>query len=257
MIKGQAVKVSNKLLDEYAGYYGKEGLSSKRALAAAQTVEHIRSLFPAQVDSLLDVGAGEGAVLNELDRTGFAQELHAVEISASGLAAIEKRAIPRLRSMRQFDGYRIDAADNAYDFGTAIHVLEHVEHERAFLTEITRVCRTVYIEVPLEMTLRVEKSIRASGPYGHINFYNPATFRNLIETSGLEILGFRVFANSLAYERHVSGRLTGTAKHAIRHGLLSILPGHAPHLMTYLAGAICRHKDAASQPSALNHDERK
>ena len=35
--------------------------------------------------------------------------------------------------------YRIDAADNAYDFGTAIHVLEHVEHERAFLTEITRV----------------------------------------------------------------------------------------------------------------------
>ncbi len=130
-------------------------------------------------------------------------------------------------------------------------MLEHVEHERAFLAEITRVCHTDYVEVPLEMTLRTEKSIRASSPYGHNNFYNPATFCNLIESSGLEILSFRVLANALAYERHFSGLLAGTVKYAIRHGLLSFLPSQAPHLMTYLAGAVCRRKDAASQPSAL------
>jgi hypothetical protein len=246
------VKVSDKLLGEYAGYYDKEGLSSKRTLAAAQSVAHLRALAPTPVGSLLDIGAGEGAVLSELSRSGFARDLHAVEISESGLASIEQRQIPNLRSARKFDGYSIDAADSQYDFGTAIHVLEHVEHERAFLAEVTRVCRTAYIEVPLEMTLRVGKSILASGPFGHINFYNPATFLNLVETCGLEVLGFRVFANSLPYERHVSGRVGGSIKYAIRSGLLSALPKAAPYFMTYLAGVVCRRKDAPAsvQPGA-------
>ncbi|MDJ0686524.1 MAG: class I SAM-dependent methyltransferase [Alphaproteobacteria bacterium] len=236
------MKTSDKLLDQYSGYYDEDSLSSKRALAASQTVEHILRIGPKHVENLLDVGAGEGAVLSELWRIDYARSLHAAEISDSGIAAIEKRRIPNLRSVQHFDGYHINASDDYYEFGTAIHVLEHVEHERAFLNEIARVCRTFYIEVPLELTLRLGNTLVASGRYGHINFYNPITFRNLLETSGLEVVSFRVFSNSLDYERYVSGRFKGAIKFAIRGGLLFMLPKYAPLFMTYLAGVVVRRK---------------
>lgn len=149
--------------------------------------------------------------------------------------------------MEQFDGYNITANDDEFDFGIAAHVLEHVEHERAFLQEITRVCRVVYIEVPLEFTLDLKRSIRISGEYGHINFYNPTIFENLVETSGLQIIAFRIFPNSLEYEQYISGKTVGTIKFLIRQGLLYIAPKLAPHFMTYLASAICQKKTCNEQ----------
>ena len=134
------MKISENLQNKYSNYYGQENLSNKRTLAAAQTVEHICKLAPTKKNNLLDIGAGEGAILSELDRIGIANNLHAIEISESGLTAIKSRKIPTLRTLRQFNGYTIDASDKQYDFGTTIHVLEHVEHERAFLAEISRVC---------------------------------------------------------------------------------------------------------------------
>lgn len=236
------MKVSDKLGDLYGNYYDLSGeVANKRAIAARQTIEHIKAVLPKPpYGKLLDIGAGEGAVLAELDSASFAQELHAVEISQSGVEAIKRRSIPRLRSVRQFEGYKIDAPDKAYDLGTAIHVLEHVEHERAFIEEITRACNLVYIEVPLEMTARVDRSIEISGPYGHINFYSPATFKNLLKTSNVEILEFRIFSNSKAYETHVSGNFVGGVKYALRSAFLSVAPAVATFAMTYLAGAVCR-----------------
>lgn len=238
------MKVSDKLGDLYGDYYDLGGgLAQKRAVAARQTIGHIKAVLPnPPYGKLLDVGAGEGSVLAELDSTAFAKDLYAVDISQSGVDTIKRRCIPSLRSVRQFDGYKIDAPDKAYDIGTAIHVLEHVEHERAFIEEITRTCNLVYIEVPLEMTARVSRSIEISGPYGHINFYNPATFKNLLETCNVEIVAFQVFSNSKAYETHVSGNLAGSIKYALRSTLLSVAPSVATFLMTYLAGAVCRRR---------------
>jgi hypothetical protein len=145
-----------------------------------------------------------------------------------------------LCSVKQFDGYTIPATDKCYQLGLAIHVLEHVEHERLFLQEIARVCEAVYIEVPLELTLTVNRSIKSASPYGHINFYSPATFRNLLVTTGLDVLDFRIFPNSLEYELLMGGRFKGRIKSALRNALLSVAPEKAPLAMTYMAGAICR-----------------
>ena len=238
------MKISDKLFNQYSNYYDQNSLTNKRALAAIQSVEHVLQASSGHVTNLLDIGAGEGAVLSEFHRRGFSANLFAVEISKSGIDAIRSRKIPTLRAVNQFDGYHIDAENHEYDLGTAIHVLEHVEHERAFLAEIARVCSKTYIEVPLEMTIKLNKSIRISKQYGHINFYNSRTFQNLLETSGLEVLSFQVFSNSLDYERHVSGPLMGTIKYLIRRSFLFILPEIAPYFMTYLAGALCKKREA-------------
>jgi Methyltransferase domain len=238
------MQVNDKLTGLYDTYYLQGSpLFLKRSIAARQTVGHVLELLPdAPYANVLDIGAGEGSLLAALSEKRFAEVLHAVEISDSGVEAIGRRSIPNLRSVERFDGYTIKAATDTYTVGTAVHVLEHVEHERLFLAEIARACRLVYVEVPLELTLRVERAIRASSPYGHLNFYTASTFRNLLETAGLEILGFKVFSNSLAYETHVGGKARGMVKYLLRNGLLSVAPGLAGFAMSYLAGAVCRRR---------------
>lgn len=243
------MQVSDKLSELYDGYYDSD-VAKKRAIAAAQTIAHIQELLPQRkFHDVVDIGAGEGAVLAELDRTALGENLHALEISPSGIEAIKRRGISSLRSVEAFDGYRIPAADGAFDLGLAIHVLEHVEHERGFIAEVLRTCRIAYIEVPLEHTLRIERSIRSSGPYGHINFYTPSTFRNILLTAGARIQEFRTFSNSAAYEVFVGGKLAGRMKHSIRSLALRAAPQLAPYVMTYLAGAVV----TASSSNALAH----
>ncbi|MDB4912889.1 MAG: SAM-dependent methyltransferase protein [Gemmatimonadetes bacterium] len=235
------MKVSDKLSDLYRDYYELGStVAAKREIAARQSVDHLRALLPnTPYACVLDVGAGEGATLAEMARTGFATELAAVEISDTGVAAIEARHLPTLRYARPFDGYHIEESDRAFTLGTAIHVLEHVEHERLFLSEISRVCDLVYVEVPIELNFRTGNAIRRGAPFGHINFYTPTTFRNLLQTSGLDVVTMRLFANSRAYEVFAAGPVKGSVKWAIRSSVLAMTP-LAPWVMTYLAGAVCR-----------------
>ncbi len=240
------MKVSDKLDSMYGDYYADGKVAAKRRIAARQTVSHLLELTPSAsrpYPSLLDVGAGDGAVLAELQAAQVATDLHAVEISESGCGAIVARNLDGLRSVRRFDGYRIEAADGAYALGVAVHVLEHVEHERAFLAELGRVSKEIYIEVPLELTARPEHAMRVGAPYGHINFYNPATFRNLLRSSNLEVVRLKVYPNSRDYEVLVGGRLRGGIKHLLRSGLLKGAPALAPYAMAYVAGAYCRRAE--------------
>lgn len=234
------MKISDKLISEYDDYYLNQKVLEKRQLTARQTVNHIRSILSHRTcDSILDVGAGDGSVLQELDKSRLTNHLHAVEISDSGYGCIINKKLNSLRSVEKFDGYNIKSKDKTYDLAIAIHVLEHVEHERMFLQEICRVGKIAYIEVPLELTLSVKRSIKISGRYGHINYYTPSTFENLLTTSGLQVIDLQVFANSMEYEVYVSGRFLGGLKNRLRRILLWIMPDYAPFMMTYMAGALC------------------
>jgi SAM-dependent methyltransferase len=230
--------VSQQFQDLYDGYYS--GKNTKRAITAEQTIEHIRSVWSGgPVDRMLDVGAGEGSLLPHLSKCGLANELYAVEISGTGVDTITSRKFSKLVEVTKFDGYHIPYPDKHFDVACCIHVLEHVEHERAFLKELSRVAKRLIIEVPLEHTLRVKRSIRLSRPYGHINLYTPITFRNILETTGLAVDSLKVFSNSLALERCMDGRTMGTTKYAIRTGLLRIAPAVATFAMTYMCTAAC------------------
>jgi ubiquinone/menaquinone biosynthesis C-methylase UbiE len=239
------MKISDKLSETYSDYYRNQAVLLKRAISGRQTLSHLQLLLEhTSYPSILDVGAGDGSVLRELDRMGMAADLHAVEISSSGCDSIRQKQIASLRSVSQFDGYTIDAPDQAYTLGLAIHVLEHVEHERVFLAEVSRVCEQVYVEVPLELTFNTERSIQMASPYGHINFYTAVTFQNLLRTAGLEVLKFQVFANSLEYEVAVNGAFKGRIQNLLRTTALRMLPHKAGFFMTYMAGAVCRRAPA-------------
>ncbi|HQS52561.1 MAG TPA: class I SAM-dependent methyltransferase, partial [Daejeonella sp.] len=54
---------------------------------------------------VLEVGAGDGSILQHLDGTNFFPEMHALEISQSGVDQINSRKLKSLKSVNVFDGY--------------------------------------------------------------------------------------------------------------------------------------------------------
>ncbi|RUU27526.1 class I SAM-dependent methyltransferase [Mesorhizobium sp. M6A.T.Ce.TU.016.01.1.1] len=224
----------------YDDYYADGKVAAKREIASQQSVGHIEAILQGKTfEKILDIGAGEGAVLDKLNKRNLAKTLGAVEISTSGIEAIKARKIPSLKSLDVFDGYHIPHSDKSFDLGLAIHVVEHVEHERLFLAEAARVCKKLYIEVPLEHTRRLDRAIRMSGPSGHINFYTTLSFENLLKTSGLAVERLKVFPHDLAYEQHLAGRTKGWLKYKVRTEFLKIAPKAAMRSVAYMAGALC------------------
>jgi ubiquinone/menaquinone biosynthesis C-methylase UbiE len=242
--KAQFMSQSSELHDFYENYYD-DAVGHKREITAQQTVDHIVSLNgDIPLGSVLDIGAGDGAVLSELERRGLGKEFHAVEISDSGIERIKRRNLKRLKSIQSFDGYTLPFPDNSFDTALLIHVLEHVEHERLLLREIRRVSRRCYIEVPLEHTMRLRRSISMSKPFGHINYYTAGTFENVLDTAGLRPVVLATFAHSKKYEQLLSGQTVGSIKRMVRSTALKIAPALARQMFVYLGAAICEHKEA-------------
>jgi ubiquinone/menaquinone biosynthesis C-methylase UbiE len=224
----------------YKNYYADGQVAEKRLLSARDALCHIKTFTGEEhFRRVVDVGAGEGSLLQLLDASSMADQLYALEISESGQHAVLDRRLASLVECKSFDGYTIPYPDQFFDLAISIHVMEHVEHERLMLRELRRVARRIVIEVPLEDGLRVERSIAISGPYGHINFYSPPTFLNLLRTTGFRVLGSRVFTSSLAYEQYCAGRVRGFLKHLIRSKALAASDRVAPLLMTYVMAAYC------------------
>jgi ubiquinone/menaquinone biosynthesis C-methylase UbiE len=226
------------LRDFYDGYYN-DAIGAKRTIAAKQSVDHLERLGGRNLGHLLDMGAGDGAVLQEIERRGIASKMDAVEISASGIERVISRHLSQLNAVRSFDGYKLPFEDNSFDTAIAIHVLEHVEPERLFLNELRRVSKRIFVEVPLEHTFRLQHSIAMGKPFGHINHYTFDRFLNLLRTCGLTPLAANIFSNSRAYETFVGGRMIGPIKHVLRSSALKIAPSIAPSVFVYLGAAMC------------------
>jgi ubiquinone/menaquinone biosynthesis C-methylase UbiE len=153
-------------------------LTTKPGACWAPSIRRIILLMFAKGRSfkkVLEVGAGDGSILQKLSDYNFGSEYHAVEISDSGVAHIRSRNIKDLVSVQEFDGYKLPFEDDSFDLVILSHVLEHVEHERLLLREIKRVSSNFVIEVPIDYKPNVDKRIKHFLAYGHINMYTPTS----------------------------------------------------------------------------------
>ncbi len=180
--------VSSGLKTAYDGFYkGKD--DEWRLLSAKYKARNIADVCgQGKFKKILEVGAGDGSILKYLDEWHFASELHALEISESGVEQIENRKLNSLKAVQLFDGYKIPFADNKFDLVILSHVLEHVEFERMLLREIRRVSKNLVIEVPIDYRFGVDKRIKHFLAYGHINMYTPSSLRFLVQTEGFKIV---------------------------------------------------------------------
>ncbi|MBD1365767.1 class I SAM-dependent methyltransferase [Mucilaginibacter sp. ZT4R22] len=183
----QQSAISGNVKTAYDEFYQKHD-EAWRMLGAKYKAQHIVDVCTGKsFGKVLEVGAGDGSILKYLSDQNFAPEYHAVEISASGVEHIKAANIKGLKSVLEFDGYKLPFGDDSFDLIILSHVLEHVEHERILLREIKRVARQFVIEVPLDYKAGVDKNIKHFLAYGHINVYTPTSLRYLLITEGYEI----------------------------------------------------------------------
>lgn len=183
------MQVSEQILDAYDRQYA-DGISKWREVGAKYKALNIRQVCrdivaPAHV---LEVGAGEGSILHFLEQAEFLNESYALEISNSGLKAIESRGLKTLKEAKQFDGYNIPYQDKTFDLVILSHVLEHVEFPRLLLRELRRVGKFVVIEVPTEFSFEEDQRVQHYLSYGHINIYTPSLLRFLLKTEGFDVI---------------------------------------------------------------------
>jgi 2-polyprenyl-3-methyl-5-hydroxy-6-metoxy-1,4-benzoquinol methylase len=187
-----SLSVDQKLIDNYAHYYDQEDgvLEWRRLGALDKSANIIRLCARLEHNRTLDIGCGEGAVLERLAALGFGSQFTGLEISESGVRMVQEKNIRGVEA-RLFDGYELPFQHRSFDLAVLSHVLEHVEYPRRLIREAARVAQNVFIEVPLENTWRSPSDF-VFDRVGHINFYDVKSIRRLVQSCGMRITDARL-----------------------------------------------------------------
>ncbi len=235
------LKVSPHLQNNYEEYY-EEGDSEWRRLGAIDKANNIKSLCKnLTIDSVIEIGAGEGSIIKRLSDIDFAKELYALEISPTGVKTIKNKNIAKLKECSLYDGYSIPYNDKRFDLAVLSHVIEHVEYPRMLLYEAKRIAKHVFVEVPLEDTLRLSQNF-VFDKVGHINFYSSKTIHRLIQSCNLRVLDQKIINPSKAVHTFHKGK-KGLAIYYIKKNLLRLLPSIATNIFVYNSAIISKDID--------------
>jgi ubiquinone/menaquinone biosynthesis C-methylase UbiE len=221
--------VSSSLKDHYESGYADYSRAEWRALGAvhkAANIMHLCKSLPHE--KILEIGAGDGAVLECLRKNDFGREWHALEISNSAVQLMNNKGFPS----QVFDGGNLPQPDKSFDLVILSHVVEHLEHPRMLLREAGRVGTHVCVEVPLEHTIRM-KDEHVFRALGHLNYFTPATARMLMLSTGYDLIGTRLDNPSRTNLMFNHGQWKGTVIWSIRELGLRLVPGLATKVFQY------------------------
>ncbi len=196
--------------DRYAAKYRKDvDLEAEwLRLGASDKVESVAILLTRhgiEPDSVLELGCGTGAVIAECQRRALGREFTAIDYSSDAIEFLASRS-KGIRCIARDITDPSFVMEGYYDVGIVSHVIEHLENPLAFLRAITQKMRMghLVLEVPLEdlsiARWKAKFRDRAKNLAGHVQFFTEATFRQLVESSGLEIVDGRTYSPVLKPE---------------------------------------------------------
>ncbi len=227
--------VDGALKKQYDSFY--DGQSEWRKIGAHDKMQNILSLCSALPhEKVLEIGCGEGAILQQMSDHAFSKNLHGVDISESGVASVRGRKIEGLQEVQVYDGYHLPYEDGAMDLVILSHVLEHVEYPRMLLREASRIGRYLFIEVPLEHKWGLGDYV--DDGVGHINAYSRFGVRREVQTSGLRILDDALTIPSYAQHTFHGGK-KGALQYWIKRIGLSCAPAVASQMFCYYYAVVC------------------
>ncbi len=146
-----------------------------------------------KVDSILDVGCGEGFTLNRLRENNIGRRLEGIEYSE---AAIElgKRSYPDIL-ITKGDIYNLPYKDKEFDLVLCTEVLEHLEDPKRALKELIRVSnKYLVLSVPNEPLFMLAQLVRGKNwsRFGndieHIQHWSFWQFENFVKKENVKIL---------------------------------------------------------------------
>lgn len=147
-----------------------------------------------KVNSILDVGCGEGFTLNRLKTNSIGEKLEGIEYSKEAIA-IGKKIYPEIK-ITKGNIYKLPYKDNSFDLVLCTEVLEHLEDPQKGLRELIRVSKKdLVVSVPNEPLFMFAQLIRGKNwsRFGndieHINHWSFLGFEKFIKkTAGLDVI---------------------------------------------------------------------
>lgn len=111
------------------------------------------------VDSILDVGCGEGFTLNSLKENGIGKRLEGIEYLQAAID-LGKKTYPDIKIIKGTI-YELPYKDNSFDLVLCTEVLEHLESPEKALKELVRVSKKyLVISVPNEPFFMLAQLVR-------------------------------------------------------------------------------------------------
>lgn len=234
--------ISPELKDHYEHGYADYSKAEWRSITAVHKAANIMQLCQSLPhDRILEIGAGDGAVLECLRKNNFGREWHALEISESAVELIGRKGF----AAQAFDGGTLPQADKSFDLVILSHVVEHLEHPRMLLAEAARVGNHVCVEVPLLLTARLKDEV-VFDPVGHINFYTARTARMLLLSVGYEVIATRLDNPPRSVLAYSKGRWKGAFIWWVRELGLRLAPGLATKVFCYHYAMVGKPKTSAA-----------
>lgn len=147
----------------------------------------IETIKPLKPGSILDVGAGEGFVLERLRKEKIGNKLEGIEYMDEAIE-LGKKTNPLVK-IKKGDIYKLPYKDNTFDVIICTEVLEHLEDPKAALKELKRVtAKHLILSVPNEPLFTIQRFFRGKnilklGDHPeHIQHWNSGSFRRFVET---------------------------------------------------------------------------
>jgi len=131
---------------DWKAYYEKEAefkrFNPKDSPPVMTRIELVFELLPSDVNSVLDVGCGDGYLCNELSKKGIGK-VEGIDISLNRV----KRASELYKGckFKEADICNIPYPDNFFDLVTCTEVLEHVDNIEKAIEELKRVSKRYII----------------------------------------------------------------------------------------------------------------
>ncbi len=180
-------KISQHLKEHYEEVFSEKS-EIFYAIGSHQKVKNILDIAKGKdFKTAVEIGPGNGYILQGLSKADFAESFATGEISTSAIEAIKKKNIPKLNLIKQFDGGYLPFEDKSFDVAICSHVVEHVEHPRILLKELQRIAHYQIIEIPIDFGFHVDRKYEHYLSYGHINIYTPPLFDFLLKSTGLTV----------------------------------------------------------------------
>jgi SAM-dependent methyltransferase len=237
------LSVSKALHANYADYYEDDAAFTEwRRLGGIDKCENIIRLCASlEHADILEIGCGDGAILERLAHLGFGSQFTGLEISPSAVRQVQEKKIPNC-AVKLFDGYDLPFREKRFDLAILSHVLEHVEYPRRLIHDAARVAKTVFVEVPLEDNWRMSHDF-VFDRVGHINFYNRRTIRSLVQSCGMTILHAHLCHSAPSIYVFRKGKFRGMLSYWFKEIALRAAPRLSTSAMTYHYSLAYQKKD--------------
>lgn len=136
-------------------------------------------IAPLSFDSVLDVGCGQGALLQEIARRRPHVALAGVDLSTQAVALAQQR-LPQARfCVLDISRGRLR---HAFDLVLCTDVLEHIVDDQAALRNLRAMCRRWLVVSTLQGRMR-----RFERHVGHVRNYRPGELRARLEAAGFAV----------------------------------------------------------------------